>query len=138
MSSVYRNGRMVGRGRDRGRRYRRARSEKDPVEGWRESSHATQGNGEAVMTEQIAHPTVVSPEEWQAAREALLAAEKQATRAYDALNAERRRLPMLEVDKDYVFDGPEGRVSLLDCTPYGRQEDFEDSPAGWPQRPTYG
>ena len=35
-------------------------------------------------------------------------------------------------------EGVVGAVSMLDLTPFGRQEDFEDSPAGWPQRPTYG
>jgi predicted dithiol-disulfide oxidoreductase (DUF899 family) len=59
-------------------------------------------------------PRVVSPAEWQAAREALLAKEKEATRARDALAAERRRLPMVRIDKDYVFEGPEGKTSLLD------------------------
>ena len=50
-------------------------------------------------------PPVVSPAEWQAAREKLLAKEKEATRARDALAAERRRLPMVEIDKEYVFEG---------------------------------
>ncbi len=48
------------------------------------------------------------------ARKELLALEKEATRARDALNAKRRRLPMVEVDKDYVFEGPHGKKSLLD------------------------
>jgi predicted dithiol-disulfide oxidoreductase (DUF899 family) len=48
-------------------------------------------------------PDVVSPEEWRAARAALLEKEKAATRAQDALNAERRRLPMVRIEKDYVF-----------------------------------
>jgi len=52
---------------------------------------------------------VVSAEEWQAARDALLAKEKEATRARDALAAERRRLPRVHIDKDYVFDGPGGQ-----------------------------
>ena len=51
-------------------------------------------------------PKVVSRDEWLAARKALLAKEKELTRARDALNAERRRLPMVEIGKDYVFDGP--------------------------------
>ena len=59
-------------------------------------------------------PPVVSPTEWQAAREALLVKEKEATRARDALAAERRRLPMVRIDKDYAFDGPDGKASLLD------------------------
>ncbi|MET7699102.1 DUF899 domain-containing protein [Streptomyces sp. NPDC005485] len=59
-------------------------------------------------------PQVVSHEEWQAAREELLAKEKAATRARDALNAERRRLPMVEVGKEYVFEGGDGKATLLD------------------------
>jgi predicted dithiol-disulfide oxidoreductase (DUF899 family) len=59
-------------------------------------------------------PPVVSSEEWLAARKALLAKEKEATRARDALNAERRALPMVRVEKEYVFDGPTGKASLLD------------------------
>src|SRR5215475_13868890 len=57
-------------------------------------------------------PPLVSPADWQAARDALLAKEKEATRARDALAAERRRLPMVRIEKDYVFDGPEGEVGL--------------------------
>jgi predicted dithiol-disulfide oxidoreductase (DUF899 family) len=59
-------------------------------------------------------PAVVSPAEWLAARKELLAKEKAFTRQRDALNAERRRLPMVRVDKEYVFEGPEGKASLLD------------------------
>jgi predicted dithiol-disulfide oxidoreductase (DUF899 family) len=59
-------------------------------------------------------PPVVSPTEWQAAREALLAKEKETGRARDALAAERRRLPMVRIDKDYTFDGPNGKATLLD------------------------
>jgi predicted dithiol-disulfide oxidoreductase (DUF899 family) len=55
---------------------------------------------------------VVSRCEWLAARKDLLAKEKEATRASDALSAERRKLPMVEIDKDYVFEGPTGKVSL--------------------------
>jgi predicted dithiol-disulfide oxidoreductase (DUF899 family) len=57
---------------------------------------------------------VVSETEWQAALEALRAEEKDATRARDALAAKRRRLPMVRIDKDYVFDGPVGKARLLD------------------------
>ena len=56
---------------------------------------------------------IVSAEEWRAAHEALLAKEKQMTRARDALAAERRRLPMMQVD-NYTFEGPDGDVALLD------------------------
>lgn len=48
-------------------------------------------------------PTVVSREEWLVARKELLAKEKAATRAKDALNTKRRELPMVRVEKDYVF-----------------------------------
>jgi len=60
------------------------------------------------------HPPVVSYEEWQSAREKLLLKEKEATHARDALNAERRRLPMYPITKDYSFDGPTGKASLTD------------------------
>src|SRR5215471_16573625 len=59
-------------------------------------------------------PDVVTPEEWLAARKELLAREKEFTRQRDALNAERRRLPMTVVEKDYRFEGPDGEVSLAD------------------------
>src|SRR6266508_3739751 len=57
-------------------------------------------------------PPIVSQTEWQAARDALLAKDKEATRTRDALAAERRRLPMVRIDKDYAFDGPDGRTRL--------------------------
>ncbi|HEY6790403.1 MAG TPA: DUF899 family protein, partial [Trebonia sp.] len=57
-------------------------------------------------------PDVVSRADWLAARNALLVREKQATRARDELNAARRRLPMVVIDKDYVFEGPGGKASL--------------------------
>src|SRR6201999_122028 len=57
-------------------------------------------------------PDVVSREQWLAARRRLLAREKEFTRSHDALNADRRRLPMVKVDKEYVFEGPDGPVTL--------------------------
>src|SRR6059058_2284996 len=66
-------------------------------------------------------PQVVSPEEWQRARDALLQKEKEATRARDALAAERRRLPMVRIEKRYVFDGPDGKRSLVDLFEGRRQ-----------------
>jgi predicted dithiol-disulfide oxidoreductase (DUF899 family) len=66
-------------------------------------------------------PEVVSRDEWLVARRRLLAKEKEATRARDALNAERRRLPMVEIDKGYVFEGPEGPVGLVDMFDGRRQ-----------------
>ena len=59
-------------------------------------------------------PEIVSREQWDKAREALLAKEKEHTRAGDALAAERRRLPMVEMPADYEFEGPDGRVKLPD------------------------
>jgi predicted dithiol-disulfide oxidoreductase (DUF899 family) len=62
----------------------------------------------------IARPRIVSADEWQQARGELLKAEKEATRALDALAAQRRRLPMVEYANDYVFDTPAGKRTLLD------------------------
>jgi len=59
-------------------------------------------------------PDVVSPDAWLAARKELLAAEKELTHLRDRVNAERRRLPMMRIDKPYTFDGPDGEVTLLD------------------------
>ncbi|HEY5195479.1 MAG TPA: DUF899 domain-containing protein [Solirubrobacteraceae bacterium] len=69
----------------------------------------------------MAFPPVVSPTDWQAARDALLVKEKEATRALDALAAVRRRLPVVEIAKDYVFDGPDGSSDLLDLFDGRRQ-----------------
>ena len=66
-------------------------------------------------------PPVVSETEWQAARDALLAKEKEATRARDALAAERRRLPRVRIEKEYAFEGLEGRVTLPDLFEGRRQ-----------------
>jgi predicted dithiol-disulfide oxidoreductase (DUF899 family) len=55
------------------------------------------------------HPAVVSKQEWQAARDALLVKEKELTHALDALAAERRRLPMVKVSGDYRFTAPDHR-----------------------------
>jgi predicted dithiol-disulfide oxidoreductase (DUF899 family) len=66
------------------------------------------------MTDPVSKPRAVPRAEWQAAHAALLVREKAATRARDALAAERRRLPMLRIDKDYVFVGPGGSRTLLD------------------------
>src|SRR6201996_4829911 len=69
----------------------------------------------------MALPDVVTREEWLQARKRLLAKEKQATRERDALNAERRRLPMVAVDKEYVFEGPDGKATLADLFDGSRQ-----------------
>lgn len=64
-------------------------------------------------------PKVVSQSEWLAARKALLAKEKEFTRQRDALSAERRKMPCVQVKKEYAFEGPEGRVGLRDL--FGKQ-----------------
>jgi predicted dithiol-disulfide oxidoreductase (DUF899 family) len=59
-------------------------------------------------------PNIVSREAWLAARRELLTSEKEAVRAKDALNTRRRRLPMVKIEKEYRFEGPDGQVGLLD------------------------
>ncbi len=66
-------------------------------------------------------PPIVSEQEWQRSHEALLAKEKQATRARDDLAAERRRQPMVEFSPDYEFEGPDGVVRLPDLFEGRRQ-----------------
>src|SRR4051812_37227019 len=66
-------------------------------------------------------PEIVSRDEWLTARLDLLAKEKALTRERDKLSADRRRLPMVEIEKDYVFEGPEGEASLLDLFEGRRQ-----------------
>lgn len=61
----------------------------------------------------MALPEIVSPDEWRAARVALLDREKALTRARDELSAERRRLPMVRVEADYRFTGPDGEEAIL-------------------------
>jgi predicted dithiol-disulfide oxidoreductase (DUF899 family) len=62
----------------------------------------------------VEKPRIVSAQEWQEARAELLVAEKEATRAQDALAARRRRLPMVKFDDGYLFDSPVGKRTLLD------------------------
>ena len=71
--------------------------------------------------ENIAHPPIVSRDEWLAERKKLLEQEKQLTRHDDQVNAMRRRLPMVKIEKDYVFEGPRGNVRLLDLFEGQRQ-----------------
>ncbi|HEY1387057.1 MAG TPA: DUF899 domain-containing protein [Ktedonobacterales bacterium] len=66
-------------------------------------------------------PRIVSRDEWLVARNELLLKEKEAILARDRLNAERRQLPMVRIDKEYMFDGPGGKVSLLDLFDGRRQ-----------------
>jgi predicted dithiol-disulfide oxidoreductase (DUF899 family) len=67
------------------------------------------------------HPQIVSREEWVAERKKLLADEKEMTKHYDRVNAKRRRLPMVKIEKDYVFEGPKGKTSLKDLFEGRRQ-----------------
>lgn len=66
-------------------------------------------------------PRIAERDEWLAARTRLLAREKELTRARDALNAERRNLPMVEVEQEYAFESPDGPASLLDLFEGRRQ-----------------
>src|SRR5919198_785952 len=88
-------------------------------------------------------PAIVSEQEWEAARQQLLVKEKAFTRSRDALAAERRRMPWMAVEKKYVFDGPEGKVSLLDLFEGRRQlivyrAFFEPGVSGWPEHACIG
>jgi predicted dithiol-disulfide oxidoreductase (DUF899 family) len=83
-------------------------------------------------------PPIVSPQEWEAARQELLVREKEHTRAGDALAAARRRMPWMAVEKDYRFEGPDGPASLLDLFEGRRQLIvyrffFEPGVHGWPE-----
>ena len=83
-------------------------------------------------------PPIVSPQDWQAAREKLLVKEKELTRARDALAADRRRMPWMAVEKDYRFEGPDGQASLLDLFEGRRQLVvyrffYEPGVNGWPE-----
>src|SRR3977135_2773079 len=88
-------------------------------------------------------PPIVSPEAWEAARQQMLAKEKALTRARDALAAERRRMPWMAVEKAYEFEGPQGKVSLLDLFEGRRQlivyrAFFEPGVFGWPEHACIG
>ena len=88
-------------------------------------------------------PPVVTAEEWDAARQELLVSEKELTRARDALAAKRRRMPWLAVEREYAFDGPDGRKSLLDLFEGRRQlivyrAFFEPGVFGWPEHACRG
>lgn len=88
-------------------------------------------------------PPVVSPQAWEAAREQLLVKEKAETRARDALAAERRRMPWMAVEKGYAFEGPQGKVSLLDLFDNRHQlilyrAFYEPGVFGWPEHACRG
>ena len=82
-------------------------------------------------------PPIVTPQEWDAARQELLVKEQELTRAHDALAAHRRRMPRVAVQKDYLFDGPGGPASLLEL--FDRRSQlivyrffFQPDVDGWP------
>lgn len=66
------------------------------------------------MKKEVAHPKISSRDEWLGARKAHLAREKEVTKQRDRVHAERRRLPMVKIDKEYLFNGPQGKRSLRD------------------------
>jgi predicted dithiol-disulfide oxidoreductase (DUF899 family) len=88
-------------------------------------------------------PPVVSPQEWETAYQQLLIKEKELARASDAMAAARRRMPWLAVEKEYIFEGPKGKVSLLDLFE-GRPQlilyraFFEPGVYGWPEHACRG
>jgi predicted dithiol-disulfide oxidoreductase (DUF899 family) len=87
--------------------------------------------------------TIVTPQEWNAARSELLVEEKKLTRARDALAAKRRRMPWMAVEKDYRFDGPDGPMSFIDLFAGRRQLIvyrffYEPGVHGWPERGCVG
>src|SRR5688572_25701249 len=84
-------------------------------------------------------PPIVSAEEWKAASMQLLVKEKAHSRARDALAAERRRMPWMAVEKEYVFLGRDGKLTLLDLFQGRRQlvlyrAFFEPGVSRWPER----
>src|SRR5215467_14371594 len=88
-------------------------------------------------------PPVVTAEAWNAARAELLVKEKEIMRARDALAAERRRMPWLQVDKDYSFDTHDGPATLLDLFDGRRQlivyrAFLEPGVHGWPDHACVG
>src|SRR5262245_66690024 len=65
--------------------------------------------------------SIVTPKEWEAARQEVLIKEKEFTRAHDAMAAQRRRMPWMAVEKEYRFEGPNGPASLTDLFDGRRQ-----------------
>jgi predicted dithiol-disulfide oxidoreductase (DUF899 family) len=74
-----------------------------------------------MTTDETPHPPIVSRDQWLGARKKLLAHEKELTRQYDRVNAERRRLPMVKIEKNYLFQAPGGEQSLKDLFEGRRQ-----------------
>lgn len=97
----------------------------------------------SIDKQQFPTPPIVSAQDWEAAHQQLLVKEKELTRARDALVAERRRMPWLAVEKDYEFDGPDGRVRLVDLFQGRRQlivyrAFVEPGVSGWPDHACVG
>ncbi|PSB16780.1 DUF899 domain-containing protein [Phormidesmis priestleyi ULC007] len=67
-----------------------------------------------MIKNEIARPKIVGRDEWLTARKTLLEHEKEYTKHRDRINAERRRLPMVKLEKDYTFEGSNGSVKLID------------------------
>jgi predicted dithiol-disulfide oxidoreductase (DUF899 family) len=74
-----------------------------------------------MTTYDVPHPSIVSRDQWLSERKKLLAQEKELTRQYDRVNAERRRLPMVKIEKNYLFESPGGEQSLKDLFEGRRQ-----------------
>src|SRR5499425_1865306 len=88
-------------------------------------------------------PPIVSQQEWEAEQQQMLVKEKELTRARDAVAAQRRRMPWMKVEKKYEFEGPKGKVSLLDLFAGRRQlivyrAFFEPGVFGWPEHACRG
>ena len=99
----------------------------------------------AAMPDELpkSHPSIVPQAEWESAWQELLAKEKTHMRAGDALAAERRRMPWMAVEKAYEFEGPRGKLSLLDLFEGRRQlivyrAFFEPGVFGWPENACRG
>lgn len=74
-----------------------------------------------MTTREAPHPPIVSRTQWLGARKKLLKHEKELTRQYDRINAERRRLPMVKIEKNYLFEAPGGEQTLKDLFEGHRQ-----------------
>ncbi len=100
-------------------------------------------NQKAEARKKIKTPPIVSAQEWEAAQQQLLVKEKELTRARDTMAAQRRRMPWMAVQKPYTFEGPEGKVTLVDLFA-GRPQlilyraFFEPGVFGWPDHACRG
>ncbi len=91
----------------------------------------------------VNHPQVVSSDEWEQARQEMLKKEKTFTHVRDDLAAQRRRMPWMKVEKDYVFESPDGRVDLADLFDGRRRlilyrAFYEPGVEGWPGKACIG